>query len=117
MLNQHEKHAMPEKVIDLWSAFVAVLHIYWPNLFMASLALIIAFLRGVYAGSTWKRSLLEGSIVFFFAIATMPAAVKAGVPIEYAGALMAAIAVAGLDLFRERLISWVDRLFIKWVGK
>ena len=62
-------------------------------------------------------SLLEGGIVFFFSIATLPAAVKAGVPIEYAGALMAAIAVIGLDLSRERLVTWVDRLFIKWVGK
>ena len=52
-----------------------------------------------------------------WAIATLPAAVKAGVPIEYAGALMAAIAVIGLDLSRERLVNWVDRLFIKWVGK
>ena len=117
MLNQHEKRAMPEKTIDLWNAAIAVFHLYWPNLFMASLAFIITLLRGIYTGSKWKRSLLEGGIVFFFSIATLPAAVKAGVPIEYAGALMAAIAVIGLDLSRERLVNWVDRLFIKWVGK
>lgn len=117
MLNQHKRRAMPEKTIDFWHAAIAVFQMYWPNVFMASLAFIITMLRGIYSGSKWKRSLLEGLIVFFFAIATLPAALKAGVPIEYAGALMAAIAVVGIDLSRDRLIRWIDRLFLRWVGK
>lgn len=114
---KHENRAMPEKTIDLWHMAVTAFHLYWPNIFQASLAFVITLLRGVYNGSKWKRSLLEGAIIFFFSIATSPAAVEAGIPIEYAGATMAAIAVIGLDLSRDRLLSWVDKFVAKWVGK
>ena len=67
--------------------------------------------------SVETRSIGRSRAAYKALMLKLTAAVKAGVPIEYAGALMAAIAVIGLDLSRERLVTWVDRLFIKWVGK
>ena len=117
MPKRNEKRAMPEKYMDLWQSAVAAFQLYWPNLFMASLAFIIALLRGIYTGAKWKRSCLEGSIIFFFAIAFGPAAATAGIPVEYATAGMAVVAFLGLDFSRDRLTRAVDRFLNKWQAK
>lgn len=112
-----EKHAMPDKTVEVWHLAATAFQLYWPNLFYATCAFMIVFLRGIYSGAKWKRSLLEGGVIFFFAISTTPAAVLAGVPVEYAGAVMATVAAIGLDLSRERLLIWVDKLLRRWLGK
>lgn len=117
MSKQNEKRAMPEKNIDLWHAAIAAFQLYWPNIFMASMAFIIALLRGIYTGSKWKRSLLEAAIIFFFSIATGPAAATAGIPVQYATAGMAVVAFLGIDFSRDRLTDVVDRFLNKWQGR
>ena len=111
-----EMRTMPDKTIELWHVAAAAFQLYWPNLFYATCAFMIVVLRGIYSGAKWKRSLLEGGVIFFFAIGTTPAAVVAGIPVEYAGAVMAMIAAIGLDLSRERLLTWVDKLLYRWFG-
>lgn len=117
MPKRHEKRAMPGKYIDFWHAVVAAFELYWPNIFMASIAFMIALLRGIYTGNKIKRSLLEAGVIFFFAIGTGPAATPAGIPVEYATAFMAVVAFLGIDLSRDHLVSGIDKLFNKWLGK
>lgn len=112
-----ETRTMPEKTIEFWHVAAAAFQLYWPNLFHATCAFMIVVLRGIYSGSQWKRSLLEGGVIFFLSLSTTPAAVVAGVPSEYAGAVMATVAFIGLDLSRERLLVWIDKIFQRWLGK
>ncbi|SFB19408.1 phage holin, lambda family [Azotobacter beijerinckii] len=93
---------MPEKNPSAWADLLTLLIQFAPNLYAPALSVVIAGLRVLYGGGTWRQVWLEGALCGAATLAIKPLLIWLGMPADLAVFIGACFGFVGVEKLRER---------------
>ncbi|MFJ3410554.1 phage holin, lambda family [Pseudomonas protegens] len=99
---------MPDRP-DTWAWFAAWLEQNWPTIYSGILALIIAALRIMYGGGTWRRMLIEAPLCGALALAGSHGLALLGIPASTAPFFGGVIGLLGVEGTRAAARKFFNR--------
>ncbi|MBD8597076.1 phage holin, lambda family [Pseudomonas sp. CFBP 8772] len=99
---------MPDKP-DSWAWFAAWLQQNWPAFYAGGLAAVIAALRIMYGGGTWRRVLLEAPLCGLLALSASHGLSLLGIPTTTGPFFGGVIGLLGVETTRAIAKSLLNR--------
>jgi lambda family phage holin len=93
---------MPEKNPSTWAELLVWMIQFAPNLYAPALSVVIAGLRVLYGGGTWRQVWLEGALCGAATLAIKPLLIWLGMPADLAVFIGACFGFVGVEKLRER---------------
>ncbi|TBW02734.1 phage holin, lambda family [Azotobacter chroococcum] len=93
---------MPEKNPSTWAELLAWMIQFAPHLYAPALSVVIAGLRVLYGGGTWRQVWLEGALCGAATLAIKPLLIWLGMPADLAVFIGACFGFVGVEKLRER---------------
>ncbi|GAB3464067.1 hypothetical protein GCM10027398_08150 [Azotobacter salinestris] len=93
---------MPEKNPGTWAELFAWAAQLAPHIYAPALSVVIAGLRVLYGGGTWRQVWLEGALCGAATLAIKPVLIWLGMPADLAVFIGACFGFVGVEKLRER---------------
>ncbi|OHC11131.1 MAG: phage holin, lambda family [Pseudomonadales bacterium GWC1_66_9] len=93
---------MPEKNPGTWAELFAWAAQLAPHIYAPTLSVVIAGLRVLYGGGTWRQVWLEGALCGAATLAIKPVLIWLGMPADLAVFIGACFGFVGVEKLRER---------------
>ncbi|MGJ8516629.1 phage holin, lambda family [Carnimonas bestiolae] len=117
MHSQENIDMTPDNDPNMLQQMVAFLGDLGPQTKAACLSFFIAFLRALYTGGGFTRSLIEAALCGCLTLAIVPVLAHWGLSAELSISVGAAGAFLGVEWMRDRVAAIADKVLKKWFAK
>lgn len=99
---------MPDRP-DTWAWFATWLEHNWPALYAGCLAIVIAALRVIYGGGSWRRMAIEAPLCGALALSASHGLSLVGIPLNAAPFFGGVIGLLGVEFTRATAKKFFTR--------